>query len=139
MNEDQINEIVEVAIKRWSASCRIKQMIKKEYQILNVFIERPWQKFTFKEIKKLSKKKSESYVYNSIKRFVKEKILNQEKIGNIILKYDIVIYPVIKNEYAKLLFDSLSQINVHLNIIEQFLRKVSFTICIRFSSAYEGV
>lgn len=57
-------------------------MLKKEYQILKPFAEKPWKKFTFKEIKECSKKKSESYVYNSLKKFVKENALFEEKIGN---------------------------------------------------------
>ncbi len=60
-------------------------MLKKEYEILLPFIKEPWDKFTFKEIKKLSRKKSESYVYDSIKRFVKNDILKEEKAGNVIL------------------------------------------------------
>ncbi len=60
-------------------------MLKKEYEILLQFVKEPWKRFTFKEIKNLSRKKSESYVYNSIKRFVKSKILKEEKVGNVIL------------------------------------------------------
>jgi len=62
-------------------------MLKKEHEILKAFIEKPWQKFTFKEIKTLAKKKSDSYVYNSMKRFVKEKILSRERAGNVVLYY----------------------------------------------------
>ncbi len=62
-------------------------MLKKEYEILLQFAKEPWKKFTFKEIKKLSKKKSESYVYNSLKKFVKKDILKEEKAGNVILYY----------------------------------------------------
>jgi len=53
-------------------------MLKKEYEILMQLVKEPWRKLTFKEIKKLSGKKSESYVYNSLKRFVKSKILREE-------------------------------------------------------------
>ena len=60
-------------------------MLNKEYEILKPFIEEAWKKFTFKEIKKLSKKKSESYVYNSLKKFVKQNILSEEKVGNILI------------------------------------------------------
>lgn len=60
-------------------------MLKKEYEILFQFAKRPWEKFTFKEIKKMSAKKSESYVYNTLKRFAKDKILKEEKAGNVVL------------------------------------------------------
>ena len=62
-------------------------MLKKEHQILNAFVEKPWKKFTFKEIKLYSKKKSESYVYNSLKKFVKENILLEEKVGNSVIYF----------------------------------------------------
>lgn len=60
-------------------------MITKEHEILQEFIERPWRRFTFKEIKKLSGKKSDSYVYNSLKKFVRRGILLGEKAGNVVL------------------------------------------------------
>ena len=60
-------------------------MLKKEYQILEEFVKKPWKKFTFKEIKKLSGKKSESYVYASLKNFVKLNILKEERAGNVVL------------------------------------------------------
>ncbi len=62
-------------------------MLKKEYQILKAFIDKPWKKFTFKEIKEYSRKKSESYVYDSLKKFVKENTLLEEKVGNSVLYF----------------------------------------------------
>ncbi len=58
-------------------------MLKNTYRILNIFAERPWKKFTLKEIKEISKSKSESYTYNSLNSFVKENILLKEKVGNV--------------------------------------------------------
>lgn len=60
-------------------------MLNKEHQILEEFVKKPWKKFTFKEIKKLSGKKSESYVYTSLKKFVKSNILKEERVGNVVL------------------------------------------------------
>jgi len=60
-------------------------MLKKEYEILKPFVEKAWLGFTFKQIKEYSKKKSESYVYTTLKKFVKEQILNEEKAGNVVL------------------------------------------------------
>ncbi len=58
-------------------------MLKKEYQIVEGFIKQPWKKLTFNEIRKISGKKSKSYLYNSIRKFLKEKILIEEKVGNV--------------------------------------------------------
>lgn len=60
-------------------------MLKKTYKILNIFAKEPWRSFTFKDIKKISKSKSESYVYDTLKGFVKEGILKQENAGNVII------------------------------------------------------
>ncbi len=60
-------------------------MLKKEHEIMAVFAKTPWKRFTFKEIKKLSGKKSESYVYSSLKKFVKMGLLMEEKAGNVVL------------------------------------------------------
>ncbi len=62
-------------------------MINKSSKILQIFAKEPWKKFTFKEIKTLSKSKSESYVYKVIKNFVKLNVLQQENVGNIIQYY----------------------------------------------------
>ena len=60
-------------------------MLKKEYEILLQFVKMPWKGLTFREVKKLSRKKSESYVYNSLKKFVRGMVLKEEKAGNVIL------------------------------------------------------
>lgn len=60
-------------------------MLKKEHQILEEFVKNPWKKYTFKEIKKLSGKRSESYVYTSLKKFVNSSILKEERVGNVVL------------------------------------------------------
>lgn len=60
-------------------------MIKKESEILYWFAKEPWKKYTFAELQKVSGKKSRSYVHNSLKGFVKEGILKEEKAGNVIL------------------------------------------------------
>ena len=60
-------------------------MLKKEYELLIPFIKEPWRKFTFKDIKKAANKTSESYVYNTLRNFVKQEILKEEKAGNVTL------------------------------------------------------
>lgn len=60
-------------------------MLKKTHRILSIFAQQPWKRFTFKEAKELSGSTSESYVYNSLKGFVKEGILSQEQAGNVLL------------------------------------------------------
>ena len=60
-------------------------MLKKDHEIMAVFAKSPWKKFTFRDIKKQTDKKSESYVYTTLKRFVKSGLLIEEKAGNVVL------------------------------------------------------
>lgn len=60
-------------------------MLKREYEVIRVFVERPWSKFTFREVKELSGKTSEGYVYGSLKKSVKEGVLAVERAGNVVL------------------------------------------------------
>jgi ribosomal protein L30E len=59
-------------------------MINSSSRILSPFVREPWKKFTFREIKLLTKSKSESYVYGILKEFVESDALKQEKVGNVI-------------------------------------------------------
>lgn len=60
-------------------------MLTKQYTILEVFAKKPWKSLTFKQVKKLSNNKSDNYVHKTLKEFVKEGILKQQKVGNNIL------------------------------------------------------
>ncbi len=60
-------------------------MLKKEYQLLVPLITKPWKKFTFKDIQMLCKKTSKSYVFTILKKMVQEKIILEEKVGNLLL------------------------------------------------------
>lgn len=61
------------------------EIINKEYTVLEPFTIEPWKGLTFKEVKKLSKNKSDNYVHRTLKKFVKAKILKENKIGNNLL------------------------------------------------------
>lgn len=74
-------------------------MLKKEYEIFAQFVKFPWQRFTFKEIKKLSGKKSDGYVYDALKRFVVSGSLKEEKAGNVVL-YSLNVESLRTQSYA---------------------------------------
>ena len=60
-------------------------MLKKEYEVLAPFVNKPWMKASFREIKNLTGKKSESYLYNSLKKYAKQNILREELTGNSVI------------------------------------------------------
>lgn len=61
------------------------ELINKEYKIIEPFTREPWKGLTFKQVKNLSKNKSDNYVHKTLKKFVKANILKEKKIGNIIV------------------------------------------------------
>jgi predicted nucleotidyltransferase len=58
-------------------------MLKKESELLHLFAKEPWKSYTFTEVKKLSKKKSRSYIEQVIKKFVDGEILKKENVGKL--------------------------------------------------------
>lgn len=105
-------------------------MINKEHKILEPFVKTPWKKFTFGEIKLFSKKKSGSYVYSILKKFVKNNILTEEKIGNSIL-YALNLNETKAQSYAGFLAEYLTH-RISYKNIEKISKKIptSFYILI---------
>jgi predicted nucleotidyltransferase len=60
-------------------------MLKKEYEVLKPFVAAPWLRLTLRQVKAASAKKSEGYVFSSLKRFVKGGVLLEERAGNVVL------------------------------------------------------
>jgi len=61
------------------------ELLNKEYTILEPFTREVWKGLTFKQVKNLSKNKSDNYVHKTLKKLVKANILKEKKIGNIII------------------------------------------------------
>lgn len=57
-------------------------MITKEKTILEPFVVQPWRRFTFREVKMLSKNTSDNYVHKCLKRFVQDNVLSVKRVGN---------------------------------------------------------
>ena len=104
-------------------------MLNKQYEILLQFVKKPWEKFTFKDIKKFTGKKSESYVYDSLKKFVKEKILIEEKAGNVVL-YSLNIKTLKAQTYAGFITECIAW--KQKNIPHKDLQKIADEIPISF-------
>ena len=54
---------------------------KKQLEILKVFCKNLFREYTFKEVKEISKEKSNSVIQNAIKVFLKEELINERQIG----------------------------------------------------------
>jgi predicted nucleotidyltransferase len=58
-------------------------MLRKEADIMYFFACEPWKRYTFTELKVVSKKKSKSYLAMTIKSFLKRGILRQDFVGRL--------------------------------------------------------
>jgi len=58
-----------------------KMLTKKQLKILNLFSKNIFREYSYKEIKELSKEKSNSIIQDSIKAFLKEELITERKIG----------------------------------------------------------
>jgi len=100
------------------------EILKKEYELLVPFIKEPWKKRAFREIKRLCKKTSESYVYNALKRYVKEGLLSEEKAGNVIL-YSLKISDTKAQVYAGFIAEHICwNANLPFGVIKKIIEKI---------------
>jgi predicted nucleotidyltransferase len=58
-----------------------KTLLKKQYEIDKVFLEKPWKHLTYSEIQKISKKKSKWFIYKELNRLEENKMIKLERIG----------------------------------------------------------
>jgi predicted nucleotidyltransferase len=108
------------------------KMLTKEHIILEAFIREPWKNLTFKEVKVLSKNKSDNYVHKTLKKLVSEEILIENKIGNNI------VYSIPKNIHSLNTIGFIAEHkasqakNLPNKSIQQLLNKIKtvFYICI---------
>lgn len=102
-------------------------LTKKQLKILGIFLKNTFREYTFREIKELSKEKSNSRMQNAIKTFLKEDIITERVIGKFKL-YSINH----KNDKVYSYFDILIKENLNqrikytLNILEEGLLRHTF-------------
>lgn len=114
-------------------------MNTKENEIIKYFVKTPWKKYTFTEIKTISKKKSKSYVDFVLKKFIKEDILTKETISRIPI-YSLNISSTKARVYAGFILEKLSwdKKNIPYKDIEKLIKKIlikNYTLIITGSYA----
>ncbi len=104
------------------------EMLKKEHEVLLQFTKAPWKKLTFKDVKRLSGKKSESYVYNVLKGYVKQGILQEEKAGNVVL-YRLDLKSLKTQMYASIVaeYAAWNKRRIPFNNLEKLASKIPTT------------
>lgn len=100
-------------------------IITEQYNIDRVFLSKPWKKFTYKEIQELSGKKSKSYIYNALKRLLREDIIETETVGKSIL-YSLNLEFLKVQSYLGILEEYRAWASEHIpiHIISKFSNKL---------------
>lgn len=100
-------------------------MLKKEYEVLKPLSETPWRKLTFKQIEKSSRKKSKSYLFKTLKKFVKEAVLKEERVGKTVL-YSIKYGSVKALSYFGFIleYSSFKKKNIPFQNLENIISKI---------------
>ncbi len=98
-------------------------LTKKQLNIFGLFGKNIFKELTFKELKTLSKEKSNSLIQNAIKEFLKEDLITQRNIGN--NKLYKIIHNSKTHNYLELYNQEILPKNVikSINIIKQAIDK----------------
>jgi predicted nucleotidyltransferase len=80
-------------------------MISKKDEIMLIFAKSPWKKYSFSELKKISKKKSNSYLQKVIRELIKDNLIISEKIEHISI-YSLNISSSKAKSYAGFVLES---------------------------------
>ncbi|MDP3027858.1 MAG: nucleotidyltransferase domain-containing protein [Nanoarchaeota archaeon] len=117
-----------------------KEILKKQYEIDRVFLEKPWNSLTYSEIQKLSKKKSKGYIYKEIKRLIENKLIKFNKIGKRTILYNLELNTALAQQYWGFLkeYTSWNTNRFNFKIIENIKNKMPtafFTLIVTGSYA----
>jgi predicted nucleotidyltransferase len=111
----------------------------KQIKIFEVFMKNPYKEHTYKEIKEFSKEKSNSIIQKAILKFLEEKLINKNKIGNIGL-YQLNLENITVFSYFDILLkEKLPNIvKISLEKIKEELNDIEFISIVIFGSYAEG-
>ncbi|MBS3074107.1 nucleotidyltransferase domain-containing protein [Candidatus Pacearchaeota archaeon] len=100
----------------------------EQYSVDSVFLDKPWKKITYKDIEKLSGKKSRSYIYRSLERLQKESIIKKEEVGKSLL-YSLNLTSLNTKLYMGFLeeYKSMSSKHVPLSLVSN-LSNLAFKV-----------
>lgn len=100
-------------------------IINKEHTISTTFLESPWKKLTYSEIRKISGKKSKGYIYKVLNNLINEKTIQKEQVGKSLL-YSLTLNSLETQSYLGLLSEYLAWKALHIpnKIVEKLAKKI---------------
>lgn len=99
-------------------------ILNEEHTISKAFFQKPWKKHSYSEIRKLSGKKSKSYIYRALGHLMHGGILQTERVGKSLL-YGLTIDSIQTQAYLGFLSEYLAwqETNVPHKILETLATK----------------
>ncbi len=100
-------------------------IFNEEHKIGKAFLEKPWKKLTYLEVRKLSGKKSKSYIYRALNHLMHNEIIMTEQVGRSLLYYPTLNF-LQTQSYLGSLNEHLSwqATHIHSNILERLADKI---------------
>lgn len=100
-------------------------ILNEEYKISKAFLEKPWKKLTYLNVRKLCGKKSKGYIYRVLNNLLLENILQREKVGKSIL-YALTLNYFATQSYLGSLHEYLSWQEKHVpnSIVNAIAHKI---------------
>lgn len=100
-------------------------ILNEESKIAATFLEKPWKRLTYSEIRKISGKKSKSYIYRTLSHLMKDNVIDTQQISNSLL-YGLKLDSLQTQSYCGLLSESLAWDSSHISteIIEKLADKM---------------
>lgn len=103
-------------------------MLKKENIIGAAFLQQPWKKLTYKDIQRITKKKSKGYIYKALKKLLYEGIIIKEQVGKSLL-YTLNLNSIKNRTYIGFLneYNSWKSKHMPLQVIERIASKITIS------------
>lgn len=100
-------------------------ILNEETKIAAAFLEKPWKRLTYLEIRTLSGKKSKSYIYRTLSHLMNDNVVDTQAVGNSLL-YGLKLYSLQTQSYCGFLSEALAWESNHIptDIIEKLADKI---------------
>ncbi len=103
-----------------------EKILKEQYVIDRVFLNKPWKPITYSDIQELSGKKSKSFIYNAINRLKEDDLIELKRIGKRTIVYNAKLNTTLSQSYWGFLneYNSWNQKKFPFKLIENLRAKI---------------
>lgn len=101
-------------------------ILNEEHRISASFLQMPWKKLTYSEIRSITGKKSKSYIYRALSHLMNDNLIHTEQVGKSLL-YKLALGYLQTQSYFGSLSENIAWQSKHIprEIIEKISEKIS--------------